>query len=66
MAKVHLPLLQVKLTAVAAEALKEKIVEDDEVFVITPATPYASSLDDLKINSLKGYLMLVWLNNMLL
>ena len=33
---------------VAAEALKEKIVEDDEVFVITPATPYASSLDDLK------------------
>ena len=24
---------------VAAEALKEKIIEDDEVFVITPATP---------------------------
>ncbi|ABZ75966.1 Transketolase central region [Shewanella halifaxensis HAW-EB4] len=31
---------------VAAEALKQKMTTDDDVFAMTPATPYASSLDE--------------------
>lgn len=35
---------------VAAEVLAEVIKNDENLFIITPATPYASGLDDLIIN----------------